>query len=201
VLVKGGDRRLLQVVDAITAEAATAAGAHLVCRPGCSPCCVGVLPISQLDAWRLREGLAHLASDDPGRAGAVRRRAAAAAAVQAQGFPGDAAGTLDGDEAREASFCERLSAQPCPALDPARQTCDLYAWRPMACRTFGPPMRIGGEDRAPCTLCFTRASAAEVERARRELDVTEQEDELTEALERQTGRHGLTTIAFALTAR
>ncbi len=201
MLVKGGDRRLLQLVDAVTGEAATAAGDHLACRPGCSPCCVGVFPISQLDAWRLREGLAQLHLDDPARAAAVRRRAAAAAAVQAQGFPGDAEGTFGGDEAREEAFCDRLSAQPCPALDPASQTCDLYAWRPVACRTFGPPMRIGGEDLAPCRLCFTAASPSEVERARRELDVTEHEDELTEAVERETGRHGLTTIAFAMTAR
>jgi Fe-S-cluster containining protein len=51
----------------------------------------------------------------------------------------------------------------CPALDHATGRCDVYAWRPMICRAFGPPVRVGdGDAMAHCELCFTGAGAAEV---------------------------------------
>ena len=52
-----GDAALTQIVDTALAEAARKSGAWLVCRPGCTECCMGPFPITQLDARRLREGL------------------------------------------------------------------------------------------------------------------------------------------------
>src|SRR5215211_6615147 len=78
-LVTMGDRELIQIVDAAMAEAARKSGAWLVCRPGCYSCCVGLFPISQVDAARLQQGLTDLAATDPARAVRVRQRAQAAA--------------------------------------------------------------------------------------------------------------------------
>lgn len=52
--------------------------------------------------------------------------------------------------------------EPCPALDPGTGTCDLYAHRPITCRTFGPAIRMGGELLPVCELCFVGASDAEI---------------------------------------
>jgi hypothetical protein len=60
------DRALIQIVDAALAEAARRSGEWLVCRPGCTQCCIGVFPINQLDALRLRRGLAELQKLRPG---------------------------------------------------------------------------------------------------------------------------------------
>ncbi|MGB7134811.1 MAG: hypothetical protein WBD46_05965, partial [Acidobacteriaceae bacterium] len=68
------DARLVQIVDAAVADAARRSGAHLLCGPGCTQCCIGVFPISQLDATRLRAGLHGLQATDPERAAAVRAR-------------------------------------------------------------------------------------------------------------------------------
>lgn len=193
-----GDRRLLALVDAAVGEAAAASGAHLACRAGCTPCCYGPFPITQLDAWRLREGLRALEYTNPTRALAIRARASEDVATQRDAFPGDQDGTFHGDEAAEESFCARYHDVPCPALDPDTGTCDLYAWRPIACRTFGPPMRTKDEDVPPCGLCFTEATPQEVDAARRRLDVEADEAELTTQLEEDSGRFGYTTVACVL---
>ena len=130
-----GDSALTQIVDAALAESARRSGPWLVCRPGCAECCMGPFPISPRDALRLREGLAGLASHDPLRAARIVQRAREWAG-------GD-------DEA-------------CPVLDPETRTCDLYAARPLTCRTFGPPVRCASGDLAICELCFDGASQEEI---------------------------------------
>jgi len=125
----------IQIVDAALAEAARKAGAWLVCHPGCYECCIGVFPISPLDAERLRGGLADLAGKDPERASRVRDRAQA---------------SNEGDD------------EPCQALDPDTGTCDLYDARPLTCRTFGPPVRCASGGLAICELCFDGATEEEI---------------------------------------
>ena len=66
------DAALIQIVNAALAEAARLAGLWLLCRPGCAQCCLGEFPITQLDAARLRRGLAELERHDPERAARVR---------------------------------------------------------------------------------------------------------------------------------
>jgi Fe-S-cluster containining protein len=143
---------LIQIVDAALAEAVRKAGPWLACRPGCTACCISPFPITPLDADRLREGLAQL---DPALAGRVRERARQSIARLERDYPGDTlARVLTEDDAAE--------DEPCPALDPDTGTCDLYAWRPITCRTFGPAIRFGEDSLAVCELCFDGATPEEV---------------------------------------
>ena len=81
---------LIQIVTAALASTTARSGEHLVCRPGCTQCCIGVFPIAQQDAARLREGLSLLAQSDPARALRVKERTTAALARLTPWFPGDA---------------------------------------------------------------------------------------------------------------
>ena len=126
------DRALIQIVDSALAEAARRSGKWLVCRPGCTQCCIGVFPINQLDALRLRRGLADLERRASERADRVRERAREAVARLAADFPGDpVSGVLDeGNDAAE-RFSDFANEEPCPALDPETGNCELYESRPM----------------------------------------------------------------------
>jgi Fe-S-cluster containining protein len=198
-MAPGGDERLIQIVDAATADAARRSGAWLKCAPGCTQCCVGVFAISQLDAARLVAGLGDLELVDPERAAAVRQRAREAVARLTPEFPGDAeTGILDGEKAER--FEDFANDEPCPVLDPATGLCDLYAARPMTCRVFGPPLRTE-EGLGVCELCFDGASEAEIAAAEVHLDSDALEAELTADVERARGLAGSTIIAWALGAR
>jgi len=193
------DRALLEAVDGALARAAHRAGAHLVCRPGCTDCCIGPFAITRLDALRLRRGLERLAAADPERAAAVVVRARAAWHEIGDGFPGDpSTGRLGDDDDAEAAFVERHAGEPCPALDPASGRCDLYAHRPLVCRFFGPPVRLGGEGFPPCRLCFVTAGPAEVEACRVEPDPEGLEEALLDRLEAERGPGWETVVAFVL---
>jgi Fe-S-cluster containining protein len=155
--------------------------------------------VNLLDARRLQRGLEVLALRDPERAEAVRRRAGRAVKRLARDFPGDpSTGLFGGDEEAEEGFCARHGARRCPALDPATGRCDVYEWRPLACRTMGPPVRLGGVNLAACPYCFGPASPEEVEHCRAVLDPEGREDVLLDALEAREDRRGETIIPFAL---
>ena len=80
---------------------------------------MGPFPITQLDAARLRAGLAQLERRDPERAARVRAAAPQTRGARMQDFPGDAAtGVLDEDEESEERFAAFADEEPCPALDP-----------------------------------------------------------------------------------
>ena len=101
------DRRLVQIVDAALAETARKSGEWLVCQKGCTQCCYGPFPISQLDVERLREGMSELAKNDPQRATRIRQRARAAVAQLAPNFPGDPeTGILGDDKEAEERFVD-----------------------------------------------------------------------------------------------
>ncbi len=196
---RAADRRLLADIEGSLRACAQRAGDRLACRPGCSACCLGPFPITALDAVRLQAGLHELARHEPRRAAAIHTRAVAAARAMSEGFPGDAATGLLGEDVKaEEAFCLRHGATPCPALDPASGRCELYESRPISCRTFGPPVRIGDQELPPCSLCFKGTPAHEVERCRFEPDPTGIEDELLSDLEAEDGVSGETMIAFAL---
>jgi Fe-S-cluster containining protein len=130
---------LIQIVDAALANATTRSGHHLVCRPGCTQCCIGVFPIAQEDAARLRAGLELLTQTDPARADRIRARVAASLARLAPWFPGDVTtGILHEDHEAAILFEEFANDEPCPVLDLEHGTCDLYEHRPILCRTFQP---------------------------------------------------------------
>ena len=154
---------LVQIVDAALASATLRSGPHLVCRPGCTQCCHGVFAISHQDASRLRTGLQLLTASDPTRAAHLRARVADSLARLGLTFPGDAAtGILaEGEDATNA-FDDFANDEPCPVLDPATGTCDLYQHRPILCRTFGPPARTEEGHLAHCELCYTQATVEEI---------------------------------------
>jgi Fe-S-cluster containining protein len=192
------DRQLVQIVDAALADAARRSGEWLVCRKGCTQCCFGAFPISQLDAARLRQGLSDLNADDPLRAARVRERARDAVKRLSASFPGDpTTGLLDEDA--EARFAEFANDEPCPALDPGTGACELYSARPMTCRTFGPPVRSGTEGAlGVCELCYHGASDQQIAQCEMVPDPENLEEELIKEIEKQTGKSGETIVAFCL---
>jgi Fe-S-cluster containining protein len=192
------DQKLIQIVDAALADVTRRSGKWLVCRPGCTQCCIGVFSINQLDALRLRRGLADLEKRNPERASRVQDRARESVARLAPEFPGDPLNGLlhEGKEA-EQRFAEFANHEPCPALDPETGNCELYEFRPMTCRVFGPPVRTE-EGLGVCELCFKGASAEEIASCEMNPDPNDLESRLLAELEKSTGQRGDTIIAFCL---
>ena len=189
---------MIQIVDSALADTARRSSQWLVCRPGCTQCCIGVFSINQLDARRLRQGLAKLEVLAPERAARVRGRAREAVARLAPEFPGDpATGLLDEGELAEQRFAQFANDEPCPALDPETGNCELYESRPMTCRTFGPPVR-SEEGLGVCELCYHGASDEEIASCEMVPDPDDLESALLQQLERTTGVRGETIVAFAL---
>jgi len=193
-----GDRKLIQIVDAALANAKHKAGDWIACRPGCTQCCVGAFAINQLDALRLQRGLADLNERSPQRASAVRRRAQDAVSRLASDFPGDSVtGILDEHEEAAQRFEEFANDEPCPVLDPQTGLCELYEFRPMTCRIFGPPIR-SEDGLGTCELCFHGASDEEIAACEMIPDPDDLESRLLDAAERFSGHRGNTIIAFCL---
>jgi Fe-S-cluster containining protein len=191
---------LIQIVNTALVSAVQKSGQWLACKPGCSQCCHGVFAINQLDAIRLRKGLADLDAQDPERTGRIRRRALDAIARLSEDYPGDpVTGVLDEDDTDEAAkrWDDFGNAEPCPVLDPASGTCELYEFRPVICRTFGPALKSDG-DLGHCELCFVGATEEQVIAAEMHPDPENLEAELLEELRKTTGACGETIIAFAL---
>jgi Fe-S-cluster containining protein len=189
---------LFPIIDAALASAAERSGAHLACHPGCHQCCIGVFAITPLDAAALREGLATAPSDVAGR---IRARALASRErLLAAGFPGDPnTGILFTEPHHGEAFEEFANDEPCPVLDPTTGTCDLYASRPVQCRTFGPPVRDEDNHLTVCELCFTNASPEDVARCEMDQSWRPLEDKLIAQAELAPTNAGPTLIAFALT--
>jgi len=192
------DRELVQIVDAAFAEASRKAGDWLICRPGCTQCCVGAFAINALDAARLRVGLSELQQRDPIRADKVRQRARAYLDRVAGTYPGDpATGILDESPAGEDRFLTFADDEICPALDPEMGTCDLYSFRPMTCRVFGPPVRNEGGVLGLCELCFHGASDRQIAACEMRADFHDLEEKLVAELE-ELGTRGSTIVAYVL---
>ena len=193
-----GDQVLVQIVDAALADATQRAGHWIACRPGCTQCCFGVFAISQLDAARLRHGLQELQNRDPLRADAIQERARAAVERLTSAFPGDPeTGILADDEDAEARFEDFANDEPCPVLDPATGTCELYHSRPITCRAFGPPVR-SEDGLGVCELCFQGASDEEIAACEMEVDPGNLESDLLKEMQRAGAPSGRTIVAFAL---
>jgi Fe-S-cluster containining protein len=194
------DQELIQIVDAALADAARRSGDWLVCRRGCMQCCIGAFAINQLDAARLRQGLAELEKHDPARAARIRERARQSVARMAVNFPGDpTTGLLAEDEGSEERFLNFANDEPCPVLDPESGACDLYTSRPLTCRVFGPPVRSGPEGGlGVCELCFHGASSEEIAACEMQVDPDNLEPKLLEEVEKMTGVRGKTIAAFCL---
>lgn len=194
-----GDTQLVQIMDAALADAAQRAGSWLACRPGCTQCCYGAFTINALDAARLHSGMVVLRESNASKAKEIEVRAQSWLAEFGPDFPGDpTTGILGESEEDQARFEDLANDAPCPALNPATGLCDVYEWRPMTCRVFGPPTRMAGSDDQTgalgcCELCFIGATESEI--AACEMPVPH---ELEARLLAETGESGETTVAFAL---
>ena len=157
-------QELIQIVNTALADAFQKSSKWLACKPGCSQCCHGVFAINQLDAIRLRKGLAELEDPRSGAGGACPPTRSRYGCETFGGLPGDpVSGVLDEDDTDEAAkrWDDFANAEACPALDPETGKCELYEYRPVICRTFGPAMKTDG-DLGHCELCFVGASEEEV---------------------------------------
>jgi len=192
------DQALIQIVDSALAEVTRRSGEWLVCRPGCTQCCIGVFSINQLDALRLQRGLADLEKRAPQRAERVRERAREAVVRLSPDFPGDkVSGVLDEGEEAEERFSDFANGEPCPALDPETGNCELYESRPMTCRVFGPPVR-SEDGLGVCELCYHGATDEEIAACEMTPDPEGLESDLVKTIEDSTGTRGNTIIAFCL---
>src|SRR5579863_6445167 len=192
------DAGLVQIVDAALNDATLRSGHWLVCSPGCTQCCVGVFPINQLDAARLRRGFEDLRRIAPEKAARVRERALDALSRLSADFPGDpVTGLLDESEQAEKRFAEFANDEPCPALDPETGLCEVYESRPMTCRVFGPPVR-SADGLGVCELCFQGATDDEIAACEMHADPKDLESALLRELERNSGAHGQTIVAYCL---
>jgi Fe-S-cluster containining protein len=198
------DADLIQIATTALADSYARAGVGsgllpgewMACKPGCHQCCIGVFPITTLDADRLR---AALAAADPAAAARIRQRSLEARARLTGNFPGNATtGELFTHPGHEEAFDDFANDEPCPVLDPATGTCDLYAARPIPCRTFGPPMPNEEGSLAVCELCFVGAPETEVARCAVDAHFLDVETEAVAQQETHTTARGLTLIAFAL---
>jgi Fe-S-cluster containining protein len=189
------DSELIQIIDASLAEAARRAGPWLACRVGCNQCCHGAFAINALDAERLGAGMDTLRAGDPALAEEVTRRARTWIDEHGPAFPGDLeTGILGASPEDQEAFEEFANDAPCPALDTETGRCDVYAWRPMTCRVFGPPIRVGeGDALGCCELCFVGASDEEI--ATCEMLVPHK---MESDLVAETGSAAETVVAFAL---
>lgn len=192
------DQKLIQIVDAALADATHRSGSWLVCRKGCTQCCVGVFAINQLDAERLRTGLQELEARDPQRAARIRQRAHESVNRLKERFPGDSqSGLLMEGEAGERAFSEFADDEVCPVLDPETGECDLYTHRPMTCRVFGPPVR-SEHGLGVCELCFQGATDDEIAKCEMHPDPEDLESELVHELGEATGHKGQTIVAYCV---
>jgi Fe-S-cluster containining protein len=199
------DHAFVALIDGAFADAAARSGPHLLCRPGCTQCCIGVFAIGPADALRLKQGLSALKQTDPDRAADVQARAAASWSRLKPEFPGNVSTgilAVDNDDTDSsgdpvASFEDFANDEPCPALDPATGTCDLYASRPETCRVFGPPVPTG-EGFGVCELCFQTATAQEIGKAAIMLPPDELSENLDQAAVAAGEPSGSTVIAFVL---
>jgi Fe-S-cluster containining protein len=157
------DSELIQIMDAELARVTRISGSWLACRPGCTQCCHGAFGINTLDAARLRTGMESLRQTNPALAIRIETSAQSWLAEYGPSFPGDAStGILGTSESDQAAFEDFANDAPCPALNPATGLCDVYEFRPMTCRVFGPPVRVEPDDPsstalACCELCFIGA--------------------------------------------
>jgi Fe-S-cluster containining protein len=158
-----------------------------------------VAPVSRFDARLLARGMEELRERAPERASAIEARAREAVVAFSDGYPGDVGtGLLAQDVDALDAFLGRHGGRACPALDPESLECDLYAHRPVPCRTFGPPLRFGDENAPHCDLCFRGASREEIERCRIEPDPEDLEQTITRAVGAPGDESWDTLIAVAL---
>jgi len=172
-IVSDSYREILVRADAHFARVRESQPSNLECRLGCTGCCHGLVEISLADVTILVEGLETI---EPALRADLVARSTQIVAETAHPV------LRESDSKEKAAFFRRAGEVPCPALGP-RGECRIYAFRPLACRTFGLPLREGPSYRGEeCELNFTGAPQEEKEAAAWDLeweDILGPEDEFT----------------------
>ncbi|MBS0172030.1 MAG: YkgJ family cysteine cluster protein [Nitrospira sp.] len=120
------------------------------CGRGCCDCCVGIFPITRLDAKELRHGLDTMPTSQ--RNTIVTRAAHQVDLIEARYPDLHSAPCLDTyADATIDEMVEQFSHLPCPALG-SDGTCQVYAFRPVTCRTMGIPSESNGVVDGACTV-------------------------------------------------
>ena len=88
---------------------------------------------------------------------------------------------------RQRAQLEPGDDDPCPVLDLASGLCQLYAHRPLTCRTFGPALLQSQDIVGVCELCYIGATDEEIADCAVPLDIESLDPSAEE-----------TTIALAL---
>lgn len=120
------------------------------CHAGCSHCCIGPFPINHLDISLLQEGLTRLSADE--RKGIEQRAAEQVSAFEAA-YP-RLRQTRYLDDWKDEDIDRLVSdfqQHPCPALG-EDGLCELYAYRPIACRSMGIPIEEKGVVTGACEV-------------------------------------------------
>lgn len=120
------------------------------CGRGCCECCVGIFPITRLDANELRRGLATMPANE--RDAIIARAAHQVNLIEAR-YPGHhSTPYLDAwPDTTIDAMVEQFGHLPCPALG-SDGTCQVYAFRPITCRTMGIPSESNGMVEGACTV-------------------------------------------------
>jgi len=80
-------------------------------------------------------------------------------------------------------------------LDPKTGMCDLYEYRPMTCRVFGPPVRNEGGGLGICELCFHGATRQQIAACEMNPDPENLEESI---LDEMPSKSENTIVAFVL---
>jgi hypothetical protein len=155
-------------------RASAALLSQLPCRAGCSHCCIGLFPITRLDARLVQEGLSHLPAAQRIR---IEGRALQQVTELEAAYPRlKRSPSLDGwsdDDIDRAATA--FHDTPCPALGD-NGLCLLYDYRPLTCRSMGIPARQDGIVNGACavqTFVPIARLSASLEAEERELAASE----------------------------
>ena len=158
-------------------RASAALLSQLPCQAGCSQCCIGLFPITRLDARLVQEGLSRLPTVQRGDIeGRARQQVTKLEAAYPRLKPSPSLEEWSDDEIDR--LVNAFHDTPCPALGD-NGLCLLYAHRPLTCRSMGIPSRQDAVVNGACTVQtfvpITRLSVA--------LEAEEQELAALEAAE------------------
>jgi Fe-S-cluster containining protein len=120
------------------------------CHAGCAHCCIGLFPITRLDARLLEQGLVHVPADQRER---ITERAARQVIALEAAYPRlKASPSLDDWADEEIDLVmNSFHDAPCPALGD-NGLCSLYAFRPLTCRSMGIPVRQDSVVNGACAV-------------------------------------------------
>ena len=120
------------------------------CGQGCCACCVGLFPITRLDAQELRRGLDTVLP--PQRTSIIARATSQVDMIEASYPRLRSTPCLDEwDDTTLDAMIEQFAELPCPALG-TDGSCLVYAFRPVTCRTMGIPTESNGMVEGACTV-------------------------------------------------